>query len=245
MNKLIPLLPLLLVVTACSQGPVPADTSVITSRSDAWEAALNAADTDAIVDFYTSDARLLPPNGEMTSGKDAVRAVFGGMIEAGIGGDLTSIDAVVVGDIGYNVGTYTLTSGDALVDRGKFIETWSRGSDGQWRIANDIWNSDLPLATSETEPHSAHVMILHEVENAEHWLAAWRGEDSRHKLFRDNGAAHVHTFQNAADPNLTGLVIAINDMAAFEAMLASEEGQAAAAEDGVKMDTMIIMSEAE
>jgi uncharacterized protein (TIGR02246 family) len=218
---------------------------VITSRSDAWEAALNAADTDAIVDFYTSDARLLPPNGEMSSGKDAVRAVFGGMIEAGIGGDLTSIDAVVVGDIGYNVGTYTLTSGDALVDRGKFIETWSRGSDGQWRIANDIWNSDLPLATSETEPHSAHVMILHEVENAEHWLAAWRGEDSRHKLFRDNGAAHVHTFQNAADPNLTGLVIAINDMAAFEAMLASEEGQAAAAEDGVKMDTMIIMSEAE
>jgi uncharacterized protein (TIGR02246 family) len=220
MNKLIPLLPLLLVVTACSQGPVPADTSVITSRSDAWEAALNAADTDAIVDFYTSDARLLPPNGEMSSGKDAVRAVFGGMIEAGIGGDLTSIDAVVVGDIGYNVGTYTLTSGDALVDRGKFIETWSRGSDGQWRIANDIWNSDLPLATSETEPHSAHVI-------------------------RDNGAAHVHTFQNAADPNLTGLVIAINDMAAFEAMLASEEGQAAAAEDGVKMDTMIIMSEAE
>jgi uncharacterized protein (TIGR02246 family) len=171
---------------------------VITSRSDAWEAALNAADTDAIVDFYTSDARLLPPNGEMTSGKDAVRAVFGGMIEAGIGGDLTSIDAVVVGDIGYNVGTYTLTSGDALVDRGKFIETWSRGNDGQWRIAND-----------------------HEVENAEHWLAAWRGEDSRHKLFRDNGAAHVHTFQNAANPNLTGLVIAINDMAAFEAMLAS------------------------
>jgi hypothetical protein len=56
------------------------------------------------------------------------------------------------------------------------------------------------------------------VENAEHWLAAWRGEDSRHKLFRDNGAAHVHTFQNAANPNLTGLVIAINDMAAFEAM---------------------------
>lgn len=245
MNKLIPLLPLLLVVTACSQSPAPADSSVITSRSDAWEAALNAADTDALVGMYTSDARLLPPNGEMTSGIDAVRAVFGGMIEAGIGGDLTSVDAVVVGDIGYNVGTYTLTSGDALVDRGKFIETWSRGADGQWRIANDIWNSDLPLATSETASHRAHVMILHEVEDADHWLAAWRGEDSRHRLFTENGAAHVHTFQNAADPNLTGLVIAINDMAAFEAMLASEEGQAAAAEDGVKMDTMIIMSEAE
>jgi ketosteroid isomerase-like protein len=225
MNKLIPLLPLLLVVTACSQSPAPADSSVITSRSDAWEAALNAADTDALVGMYTSDARLLPPNGEMTSGIDAVRAVFGGMIEAGIGGDLTSVDAVVVGDIGYNVGTYTLTSGDG--------------------IANDIWNSDLPLATSETASHSAHVMILHEVEDADHWLAAWRGEDSRHRLFTENGAAHVHTFQNAADPNLTGLVIAINDMAAFEAMLASEEGQAAAAEDGVKMDTMIIMSEAE
>ena len=88
-----------------------------------------------------------------------------------------------------------------------------------------------------------HVMITHEVEDADHWLAAWSGPDSRHKLFKDNGARHVHTFQDASDPNLTGLVVAVADMDKFMAMLESDEGQAAAAADGVRMDTMVLLVE--
>lgn len=88
-----------------------------------------------------------------------------------------------------------------------------------------------------------HVTITHEVEDPEHWLAAWRGEDSRHKLFEDNGAMHVHTLQSADNPNLTGLVVAVADMDKFMAMLESEEGQAAAIADGVKLDTMVLLVE--
>ena len=74
-------------------------------------------------------------------------------------------------------------------------------------------------------------------------MAAWRGENSRHKLFMNNGAMHVHTFQNADNPNLTGLVVAVSDMDALNAMLASQEGTAAATADGVKLDTMILLTE--
>lgn len=88
-----------------------------------------------------------------------------------------------------------------------------------------------------------HVLITHEVEDAEHWLAAWRGENSRHELFEANGARHVHTFQNADNPNLTGLVVAVADMDKLMAMLESEEGQAAALADGVKLDTMTLLVE--
>ncbi len=88
-----------------------------------------------------------------------------------------------------------------------------------------------------------HVLITHEVEDAEHWLAAWRGPDSRHKLFKDNGAKMVHTFQDPNNPNLTGLVVSVADMDKFMAMLESGEGQAAAAADGVKMDTMVMLIE--
>ena len=91
--------------------------------------------------------------------------------------------------------------------------------------------------------HMTHVMITHEVEDADKWLAAWSGEDSRHKLFKDNGAKHVHTFQSGDNPNLTGLVVAVADMDKFMAMLESDEGKAAAAEDGVKFDTMILLVE--
>ncbi|MDJ0813762.1 MAG: hypothetical protein QNJ23_08535 [Woeseiaceae bacterium] len=88
-----------------------------------------------------------------------------------------------------------------------------------------------------------HVLITHEVEDGARWLAAWSGPDSRHKLFKENGAKMVHTFQDGDNPNLTGLVVAVTDMDKFMAMLESDEGQAAAGADGVKMDTMVLLVE--
>ncbi len=246
MNKIIAALAVLVLVSGCNQAPQAADPSVITSRSDIWEQALNAKDIDTLAGLYTADTRVLAPNRKMAQGRDAVRAEFGAMIEAGLSGDLNSVEARVSGDIGYNVGTYTLTAGDDVVDTGKYTEIWHRGDDGEWRIASDIWNSDAAVAAEAEAPMAhTHMVIVHEVEDAGKWLAAWRGEDSRHSLFKENGARHVHTFQNADNPNLTGLVVAVSDMDALNAMLGSEEGMAAAAEDGVKADTMTVLSEVE
>ncbi len=241
MKRLLAVLALLVMITGCTQAPQSADPSLITSRSDAWEAALNAKDIDALVAIYTSDARVMPPNNEMQRGGAAVRAEFGAMIDAGLSVELTTVDVLISGDMGYDYGTYALYSGDETVDVGKYIETWQRGDDGQWRISNDIWNSDRPAAAAESP--QTHVMISHEVDDAEHWMAAWRGEDSRHNLFKQNGAAHVHTFRSADDPNLTGLVVAVTDMDALNAMLGSEEGLAAAAADGVRADTIKVLTE--
>ena len=209
------------------------------------EAALNAGDADALADLYTSDTRLMPPGGEMASGRDAAHAIFGDMIDAGIGGTLTSVEAKVNGDIGYNAGVFELMAGDALVDTGKFIEVWQRGDDGVWRISNDIWNSDGQVAVADDSEGTPHMLIVHGVADGDHWMAAWSGEDSRHQLFENNGAEHVHTYRSADDPNLTALIVAVSDMAALQAMLESEEGQAAAAEDGVDMESMSVLMPSE
>ena len=239
------LLPALLIVAACSQAPAPGDPSEITSRSAAWEEALNAGDIDALTELYTEDTRLLPPNGEIAIGHDAVRAIFGGMIEAGLTGELKSLETKVVGDLGYNVGAYRLFAGEELIDTGKYMEIWARGDDGQWRYTNDIWNSDLPAPAPEGGGMDlTHVMVLHEVKDGARWLDAWRGEDGRRTLFKANGAHHVHTFQSPDNPNLTGVVMAVHDMEALQAMLSSEEGAAAAAEDGVDLDNMTMLMEA-
>jgi ketosteroid isomerase-like protein len=231
-------------MAACNQAPPAADPSVITSRSDAVEQALGAEDIDALVNLYTSDTRLMPPNMAMSSGRDAVRAMFGGMIEAGVDLELTSVTASVSGDIAFHVGTYALQAGGEVVDTGKFMETWQRDDDGQWRIANDIWNSDMPAMAGGDGPMT-HLMITHEVDDADLWLAAWSGDNTRHDLFKANGAAHVHTFHSADNPNLTGLVVAVTDMDALQAMLSSEEGVAAAAADGVRADTVIMLTESD
>jgi ketosteroid isomerase-like protein len=248
MKRLIAILPLLLLVSACDQGAPSADPSEITARSEIWETALNAGDLDTLVARYTSDARILAPNEKAASGADAVRAAFGAMIDAGLNGSLTSIDAAVSGDIGYNVGNYTLTAEGEVVDAGKYVETWQRGADGEWRITNDIWNSDMPAAPAAMpmgDGPKTHLMITHEVDDVERWLSAWRGDDSRHALFKANGAAHVHTFTTADNPNLAGLVIAVKDMDALNAMLGSEAGIAAAAEDGVRADTLTVLTQAD
>ncbi len=154
MKKLLSTFPLFLMILGCNQAPMSADPSVLSSKTEAWETAFNAKDIDALVALYTSDTRVLPPNAKMASGGDAVRAVFGGLIDAGISGELTSIETRLSGDVGYDVGTYTLMDGDTVVDTGKFIETFLRGDDGEWRISNDIFNSDNPPAApaEEDEP---------------------------------------------------------------------------------------------
>ena len=241
MNKLITVIPLVIVLVGCNQAAAPGDPSEITARSAEWDAALNAKDVDAIAALYTDDARVLPPNRPMTVGTDGVRAEFGGMIDAGLSVKLTSIEASVSGGMGHNIGTYALTAGEDVVDVGKFIETWERGDDGAWRISNDIYNSDNPPAGSGNE----HLVIIHEVNDADHWLAAWRGDDSRHQLFEANGAARVHTFTNPDNPHQAGLVISVSDMEALNAMLMSDEGMAAADADGVRGDTIRVLTEAE
>ena len=130
--------------------------------------------------------------------------------------------------------------------QGTFVETWARGGDGAWRISNDIYNTDIPVAAAEPSMPMTmtHMLITHEVADGEAWLSAWRGEDSRHTLFQENGAAHVHTLQNADNPNLTGLIVAVSDMDTLNAMLASEEGLAAAAADGVDAESITVLVEA-
>jgi ketosteroid isomerase-like protein len=241
MKKLITVIPLFLILVGCNQPAAPGDPSEITARSAEWDAALNGKDVDALAALYTDDARVMGPNQAMTVGQDGVRVAFGGMIDAGLGSELTSIQTSVSGDIGFNIGTYILSAGDTVVDVGKFIETWERGDDGAWRISNDIYNSDNPPAGSDNE----HLVIIHEVNDADHWLAAWRGDDSRHQLFEANGAAHVHTFTNPDNPHQAALVISVSDMAALGAMLESEEGLAAADADGVRRDTLRVLTEAE
>ncbi|MBT8092761.1 MAG: DUF4440 domain-containing protein [Gammaproteobacteria bacterium] len=244
MNKNIALVVLALIATACSRAPAPADPSELTARSDAWEAALNAADLDALVELYATDAKIMPPNGEMSTGRDAAGAAFGSMIDAGLGGTTDIVEARISGDIGYIVGTYEITAGDDSVDTGKYTEIWRRGTDGEWRIASDIWNSDAPVVPPMRGGERTHMVIVHEVEDGERWLSAWRGENSRHALFEQNGAAHVHTMQDPDNPDITGLVISVTDLEKLNAMLTSDEGVAAASEDGVKAGTIQVLMQA-
>lgn len=86
-------------------------------------------------------------------------------------------------------------------------------------------------------------MIFHEVQDGAVWAKAWKkGPDSRHELFSRIGVK-CRTFRDPKDPSRTGVLAEIPDMAAFEKLLQSDEGQRAMKEDGLKVDTLQMLTE--
>jgi hypothetical protein len=86
-------------------------------------------------------------------------------------------------------------------------------------------------------------IIFHEVHDGAVWANAWRqGPGSRHELFARLGI-RCRTFRDPNDPTSTGVMADIPDLAAFHALLASEEGQRAMREDGLKPDSLRLLLE--
>jgi ketosteroid isomerase-like protein len=230
-------LSMMIVCAACAPAGSQYGAAIV-AGSDGWETAFNAGDVDALVALYTDDARLLPPNAELAQGSAAIALEFGGMIASGVGIGLDTIDAQIAGDIGYRVGSYTIIAPDgSVVDRGKYVETW-RLTNGEWKISNDVWNSDMPAAGSGTT-----MIITHQVKDGEKWLAAFKPPVNRQEMFAQHGVSSVRNFQNPDDPNLTGVLLEIEDMDSFADFMESSEVAVAKAEDGVKDATLKAFAE--
>ena len=111
--------------------------------------AYNRGDMAAAVEFYTDDAKFLPPNMQTVSGKQSIKEFF----EAGKAMGLRRLDfeTIEVGyddNLAYERGAINITiepeGGLSMTDKGKYLVVLKRQADGSWKVALDIWNSDLP-----------------------------------------------------------------------------------------------------
>ena len=114
-----------------------------------WVEAFNRGDTAAVADFYTEDAKILPPNMEMVNGKQAIKAFWEGARAMGMRSmSLETLEVGIDGDLAYERGISTVTiqpeGAQASTRRGKYIVILKRQTDGEWKLAVDIWNTDLP-----------------------------------------------------------------------------------------------------
>ena len=87
------------------------------------------------------------------------------------------------------------------------------------------------------------LIIYHEVKDGDLWAKAWRkGPGSRNELFAKYDVK-ARTFRDPQHKHNTGVIIEAADMSKFHAALESEEGKKAMAEDGLKLETMRMLSE--
>jgi uncharacterized protein (TIGR02246 family) len=144
------------VATACVAPPkvdLEAEAKAVRERSRQWEAAVDAKDLDAIMGFYTADAVEMPANGAAAVGHDAIRSWFESwLMEPGVSDTFSGemVEVAASGDMAYERGTYRFamdTPRGRIEDVGKYLTLWKK-IDGQWLVAVDIANSDLPAPGS-------------------------------------------------------------------------------------------------
>jgi uncharacterized protein (TIGR02246 family) len=152
---------LLALAPACAPQAAPdtraADESAIRAAEAQWAKAAGSKDVDATVAFYSDDAQFLPPNESRITGKKGIRDSWAAMLGMAdtITWEPTKVEVASSGELGYVIGSYTLTmkdpKGATITDKGKILDVWKKQADGTWKCIADMYNTDTPLPAPPPE----------------------------------------------------------------------------------------------
>ncbi len=128
-----------------------ADEQAIRGHVDRWLQLVKAKDAAAIAELYAEDGAVMPPNAPIGKGRAAIQQTWASMMGTP-GFDLTFTPEQILvssaGDMALDRGTYRLTvapDGASQTDTGKYVVVW-RKIGSEWKVAADIFNSDLPAS---------------------------------------------------------------------------------------------------
>ena len=130
--------------------------AAIESANNEWNQAWLAGDGAALAGLYAEDAILAMPNAPRVGGRDAIAAAFTAVLTdlSPTTSEITldHLDIAKSGEVAYAVGSYSGVSstadGTSSEDIGKYVAVF-KNVNGDWLLAVDIWNSDLPAAGME------------------------------------------------------------------------------------------------
>ncbi len=149
-------LTLIMMLAACTPTPPPepkrdaaADMKTINACRDQYVAAVNAGDAVAVAATLTDDAIDMGQYEPAVEGKQAIQASYETMFkEHTVKIALTPLETQVLGDWGYDRGTYTITvtpkTGKPFEDSGKYLDILKRLPDGSWKVSRSIYNTSNP-----------------------------------------------------------------------------------------------------
>ena len=122
------------------------DDSAVRAITKRFVEAYNRKDSAAASQVYTDDAKVLPPNMPMVSGKEAIQAFWKMAMDMGVHLNLEAAELVVDGNTAYERGVATMTTqagaAQPKTSKGKYVTIMRRQPDRSWKLVLDIWNSD-------------------------------------------------------------------------------------------------------
>ena len=112
--------------------------------------AIREGNVAGAVAVYTDDATMVPPDGDVVKGKQAIEYLYKKFFQMGMKEIiLTTIEVGGGGDTAYEIGKSKVRiqpeGQAAMMDSTKYLVIWKRQANGTWKVHVDIWNVSVPM----------------------------------------------------------------------------------------------------
>jgi ketosteroid isomerase-like protein len=145
------LVALALASAGCAKKMDTSASKTALQTADAEWSKSTAAGPDAFVGFLADGGTVMPPNEAAVSGAAAVKDWATKMMSMpgfGVTWAANVVEVAASGDVGCTSGSYDLhanmPNGSQFTDRGKYLTVWKKDASGAWKVAYDMFNSDMP-----------------------------------------------------------------------------------------------------
>jgi ketosteroid isomerase-like protein len=155
---------LICVLLAGCKPPERFDTAAVKAKIEAdckaYEQASLKGDAVAAASYYEDNAVILPSNMPMVKGRAAIEKTMAGWMQSEMKMKeftTATISVEGAGDFAVQLGRYFQKfemGGKAIADTGKFVTVWRKQVDGSWKMAYDIWTTDIPAPAMPPEPET-------------------------------------------------------------------------------------------
>jgi ketosteroid isomerase-like protein len=142
--------------TIGSAAPPAANREALLAADRAFDAATAEKKLDGFSSFLADDASTLRADRPVLRGKSAVQQEWKALLEnksISLRWQPISAEIAKSGDLGYTVGTYTITrtdeKGSAIVGTGKYLTVWRLQKDKSWKVEFDTGVPDSPPSTPQ------------------------------------------------------------------------------------------------
>jgi uncharacterized protein (TIGR02246 family) len=123
---------------------------IIEAKDSEWSKAVVNSDSAAMVNHYTKDGKIFPPNSDAVVGREAIAGMVSAVMKYGIKEYKDEITSLY-GNEDYIIeeGIYTMGDGKGhVIDKGKYIAIWKK-EDGDWKIYSNMYNTSLPTIPAQ------------------------------------------------------------------------------------------------
>jgi ketosteroid isomerase-like protein len=130
----------MLALAGCGHRDVPLPDETLS----ALETAFNRDDIIACADVYADDAEIIPDDGPVVRGRQAIIEYFKGQVARAISFDTDTTLSIVKDDLAIEQGTYRVRDvhRGINVEYGEYLNVW-RKTNGKWRAFRSMFTSTM------------------------------------------------------------------------------------------------------